>query len=319
MRMVNSKSRLTIGLPVFNGEAYLRDAVDSLLAQSYNDFKLILSDNASTDATQEICLDYARKDDRVSYYRNRRNLGIAWNYNRVFYLSSSEYFKWAAHDDIHHPEYLRKCIQVLDDDESIVLCHTKNNRIDENGKLTGNYDDRTLSSILSSKPHERFADLISQKNPCWSIFGVLRSASLRKTRLNGSYINSDRNLLAEIGLVGRMFEIPEHLFFRRDHSKSYTDNWLKVTRVRDYRSQTMCWTSDGKRPFIVLPNWNICIEYLKSVLHANLSLSESLLCYKEIAKWVLREAWPLMKWDLTNELDLWRLRLNNKQTRKNDR
>ena len=205
---------------------------------------------------------------------------------------------------------------VLDEDESIVLCHTKNGRIDEHGELIGNYDDRTLTHILSSKPHERFADLISQKNPCWSIFGVIRSASLQKTRLNGSYINADRDLLVEIGLVGRMYEIPEHLFFRRDHSKSYTDKWLKGTRVRDYRSQTMSWRSDGKRPFIVLPNWRICIEYAKSVQHVHLSRSERLLCYKELTKWILKEAAPLMKYDLANELDLWRLRLISKQLRK---
>jgi glycosyltransferase involved in cell wall biosynthesis len=307
-KKAHAHSRLTIGLPVFNGEAYLREAIESLLSQTYSDFELIISDNASTDRTPNICLDFIKKDHRIRYYRNKKNMGIAWNYNQVFYLSSSQYFKWAAHDDIHHPEYLRKCIEILDSDQSIVLCHCKNARIDSQGLIIGNYDDRTLTHTFSSKVNERFADLISQKNPCWQIFGVIRADILKKTRLNGCYINSDRNLLVELGLIGKMYEIQEHLFFRRDHSDAYTDKWLKASRVRDYRSQTLDWRSDCKKPLLVLPNWKISKEYFKTVYRSHLPTSETILCYKELTNWILRENFPHMKWDLKNEIDYWRLK-----------
>src|ERR1700737_2789384 len=91
--------RVSIGLPVYNGERYLRFAIDSLLEQDYINFELIISDNASTDATQAICQEFADKDPRVRYYRNQTNLGASGNYDRVFELARGDLFKWAAHDD----------------------------------------------------------------------------------------------------------------------------------------------------------------------------------------------------------------------------
>jgi len=117
----NHKPRVSIGLPVYNGENYLEEAIDSILAQTYKDFELIISDNASTDRTPDICQAYANKDPRIRYYRNEKNIGAAVNFNRVFELSSSEYFKWAAHDDIIAPDYISECIEILDNDDSIVL------------------------------------------------------------------------------------------------------------------------------------------------------------------------------------------------------
>ena len=112
--MLNNKPRVSIGMPVFNGENYLAEALDSLLTQTFSDFELIISDNASTDKTEEICRAYAVRDQRIRYFRNQENLGASRNYNRVFELSSGEYFKWAAHDDLCAPEFLGRCVDVLD-------------------------------------------------------------------------------------------------------------------------------------------------------------------------------------------------------------
>ena len=105
--------RVSIGMPVYNGEEFLERALDSLLAQSFSDFELIISDNASQDKTQEICLRYAARDPRVKYYRNETNIGAAENFNRVFALSSGEYFKWAGHDDSWTPDYLERCVSSV--------------------------------------------------------------------------------------------------------------------------------------------------------------------------------------------------------------
>lgn len=309
--MVNAKPCVSLGLPVFNGENYLKQALNSILNQTYNDFELIISDNASTDKTRQICLGYATEDNRIRYYRNKENIGASNNFNKVFLLSSGKYFKWCTHDDVLAPEYLKKCMGVLENDPSIILCHSKTACIDKNGVVVANYDDRTLNRILSCRPHERFGDLISLRNTCWAIMGVFRANLLKKTPLQGNYLDADRNLLAEIGLMGRIYEIPEHLFFRRDHPQSYTNTYYsKYINIRDYRNQLTWWAGNKKRTEIMLPHWKNCLEFFRSVNRVQLKFPERLLCYREISRWFLKMGWKLMKWDLTNELKLWRINLN---------
>ena len=206
--------RLSIGMPVYNGENYLEEALDSILAQTYTDFELIISDNAFTDNTPQICHNYAEKDGRIRYYRTESKLSATQNFIRAFNLSRGELFKWAAHDDVLAPDFLLRCINVLDKDPSIILCHSNTGRIDENGKLVGSYD--YSNRINSWKPHERFETLVRDRHNAWVlIFGVIRSNILRKTPLFGYYVAADRVLLAELGLIGRMYKITEYLFFRR--------------------------------------------------------------------------------------------------------
>ena len=113
--------RVTIGLPVYNGQNYLVETLESLLAQTYTDFELVISDNASTDRTEAICRQYAAGDARIRYYRNDENIGASANYNRAFELGRGEYFKWAAHDDLLAPTYLERCVEVLDANPDVVL------------------------------------------------------------------------------------------------------------------------------------------------------------------------------------------------------
>lgn len=312
--LVKDKPRVSVGMPVFNGEKYLKQALDSILAQTYQDFELVISDNASTDKTQQICLEYAKRDCRVSYYRSERNFGASWNHNRVFKLSLGKYFKWAAHDDVIAPEFLFKCVNVLEKDHSVVLCHSKTARIDEFGEVTGFYHYETITD--SRKPQTRFSDALSRKGFPWMIFGVFRRDALSITPLLEGYIGSDWNLLAEISLIGRISEIPEYLFFRRDHPQAYTNwHWLKHAEVRNYRNETAWWTR-RKRVLSFLPHWRNCLEFFRSVRHSPLKWSERWLCYEEISKWILKEGWRLLKWDLANEFKLWRIQLNSDHAKK---
>ena len=309
--MISDKISVSIGLPVFNGEKYLKEAVDSILSQSYRDFELIIVDNASKDKTQQICSEFAKKDSRVKYYRNKENIGGPANYNLSFKLASGKYFKWAAYDDVLYPEYLARCVQILDEDPSIVLCHSRVGCIDENSVLVGNYDDRTLPRIGSLKAHERFGDLISLRNDCWAIHAVMRSSYLGKTPLHGSYVDADRNLLAEMGLIGRMYEIPEHLFFRRDHPDAYTRKYYSKNIVRDYRTQLVWWTGRKTKRLLVLPHWKNLLEFFVSINRVPLSWPERLLCSREVARWLLKEkGLRRMKWDFENEIQLWRMKLH---------
>ena len=311
--MIKNKPSLSIGIPVFNGEKYLRQAIDSVLAQTYQDFELIISDNGSTDQTENICREYLSKDDRVYYFRSEKNHGAAWNWNRVFELSSGVYFKWVAHDDVYDPQFLAKCIDVLEKDPAIILCHSKNALIDELGKVIGKYESATFRNF--QKPHERFYEVLIRKGYptlAWLIFGVFRREALKKTRLFGPHIGSDWNFLAETILIGGIFEIPEFLFLRRKHAQSYAERYYDSTsgKVRDYRTETLWWTGNNKRPLIVLPYFRSCWEFFKSISHIDISFSERRLCHGEIFRWILRKGWRYLLSDFTYEFDNWRIRIN---------
>lgn len=313
--MNGNNPRLSIGMPVFNGEKYIECALNSILDQTYKNFEIIISDNASTDRTQSICLDYKAQDNRIRYYCNEENLGAPANYNRVFCLSTGKYFKWAAHDDVLAPQYIEKCMNVLEHDPSIVLCHSKVGRINEDGDLVGNWDDWTLGNIDSHKPHERFRDMISNRNTGLTFMGIIRSENLIKTPLHGDYIGADLNLTAELSLMGRMHEIQEHLFFRRDHKLAYSNIYNTLARydfnssVRDYRRQLAWWGINEQSFLMGLPRWKRFYELLRSVNRAPLSFHDYLMCNKELITWLFRVKKSLAI-DLVNEFQLWRFRLH---------
>src|SRR5689334_10548773 len=109
--MTNPK--VSVGLPVYNGQRYVRHALESLRRQEFEDFEVVISDNASTDQTGEICAEYVARDARFRYFRNETNIGASPNYNRTFELARGEYFKWCAHDDVCLPGFLSKCMATM--------------------------------------------------------------------------------------------------------------------------------------------------------------------------------------------------------------
>lgn len=293
-----NKPRLSIGMPVYNGERYIKKAIDSILTQTFRDFELIISDNASTDQTQKICLDYMEKDNRVHYYRNEKNLGGPNNYNRVFELSTAYYFKWAAYDDVLAPDFLKKCIAVLDSDSSVVGCHCKTGRIDQDGQMLGYYNQGLLQNIASSKPHKRFRDLINLGYTTTPFHGVYRSHYFAKSQLHGSYVGADRNLVAELSLMGRIYEIPEVLFFWREHPESYTTIYYGNDRKNTLdrlKAEAKWWTKENATYF---PHWKNCVEFIKSVNRVSLKNSERLLCYLQIFDWFIKEGRKFMTHDV---------------------
>ena len=210
------KPLVTIGVPVYNADKFLEETLDSLLAQTFEDFEIIISDNASTDSTESICQAYMAKDSRIRYVRNESNLGAAFNYNQTFELSSTKYFKWAAADDLCAPQYLEKCVLVLERRPEIILCYSRTIVINEHGQVMKKAipgPDLDLPSITT-----RFHHGIIHISHCNAIFGLVRSDILRKTRLIESYTPSDKVLLEELTLHGHFFELPAYLFFRRKHA-----------------------------------------------------------------------------------------------------
>ncbi len=285
----NRKSDVTvsIGLPVYNGENYLGDAMESILAQTYTDFEVIISDNASEDRTQEICQSFVEKDQRVRYYRNSTNVGLFKNFNQVFELSNGKYFQWMAHDDLLAPEFLSKTVPVLDNDDSIVICYSREIQVDVEDKILGNidYPSRTNSEV----PRERFHDALFV--PPISVSGLIRSDALRKTRLHLEFIGSDWNLAFELAMLGRFYEVPERLYLRRSHPQESIKLFTKHER--------MAYSCPAKAKQISFPTWRQTYEYFRSVHRFDLPSKHKLQCYSELLHWML---FPRTQIDLMKDL-----------------
>jgi glycosyltransferase involved in cell wall biosynthesis len=295
--------RLSIGLPVYNGEQYLRESIESLLGQTFTDFELIICDNASTDATSRICEEYAARDPRVRYFRNSRNAGGINNANLTFERARGELFRWAAHDDVCAPTLLERCVQVLEQHPEAVGVYPATITIDEDGKETGS---RYGREGTAASPSARFRELSYRHHPCEPIYGVIRAEILRKTRLQQNYTGSDRALLCELALHGPFVQIPEALFYKRYH---------RGNEYKDWRGR-MAWflpdlQKSGKPTF---PNWLQLFDYLETVRRVPLSFAERQLCRLWISRWAVQQSKGLA-WDLLSAARMllhsreWRTRL----------
>ncbi len=274
--------KVSIGLPVYNGERFLREALDSILAQTFNNFDVLLYDNASTDSTETICREYAGRDSRIKYRRHETNLGAGRNYNLTFLDSTGEYFKWAAHDDIMAPTFLEKCVEALDKHPEIVLVFPKMMDIDDDGN---HLPERNISHIpraergASPKIHQRFRKLIRWDYTIEEIFGLIRSDVLRKTKLFLNYSDSDRTLLAEIALYGPILEVPETLFYHRMHKESS----VNLFPTREERGAWFDPKLAGKTAF---PRNRQVWEYVRMLLHHPIGFANRVLCFVFVANYI---------------------------------
>jgi glycosyltransferase involved in cell wall biosynthesis len=276
---------LTIGLPVYNGERYLRQSLDALLGQTWTDFELVISDNASTDATADICTTYAAGDGRIRYLRQPVNVGAGPNHNLLVPLARGRYFKWASHDDVYAPTLLEKCIALLEADPDIVLAHSWDAVVDDAG------------AVIRSAPYEldtddpdpavRLRSLL--RTPGGNDFyGVIRTDVLRRLGAHRSYYNADRTFMAGLVLQGRFRQVPEVLYHRRDHPG-------RASRAGGPRDQAVALDPRRAAPLRhVLPV--MYAEYVggmvKAVLQAPLSPRDRARCLEEVASWLAGAARP---------------------------
>lgn len=290
--MSTANPPITIGLPVYNGSRFLSQAIDSILNQTYRNFRLIISDNGSTDETIAICNKYASYDSRVTIVRNHENRGGAWNYNRVFALAKGQFFKWAADDDILESTFLEHCLGALKANPNAVLAYSNTVIIDESGTFL-----RHLSyplDLKSNSAYTRFYNYLDffshiENFHCNPIFGLIRTDILKKTPIIGAYPGSDRILLANLALFGPFEKVPQYLFRRRDHTGRpiYTHNTVKAQAT---------WFDPKRSWTFVLPRWRWLWEYLQAVNRAPIQSREKLLCFLlsfrfSRPKQLLRDVW----------------------------
>jgi glycosyltransferase involved in cell wall biosynthesis len=288
--------RVSIGMPVYNGEEYVSEAVESLLAQTFRDFELVIVDNASTDRTSDIARAFAARDARVRYHRNPVNIGGAPNFIRAVELANgAPYFKWAAHDDRHAPEYLEKCVALLDANPDVIVCHSDVEIIDGDGQVVVEPDPELLAAarafdltdVASDRPSLRFRNLVLSEHMGLDQFGVFRRAELIKTPLIAAYVGSDRVMLAEIGLRGKMRRVPQVLFQNRDFSG-------RSMRVAPLRAR-VGWFNPKRAGAIVLPYWRYLLEYNRSIVRVPLPHSERVACWRTLVDWVRVNRWQMQK------------------------
>lgn len=303
--------KIVIGLPVYNGDNYLAEAIESFLAQTFSNWQLIISDNASTDGTQAICQEYARRDPRIVYYRQERNLGAAPNYNFVVQPGDAPYFKWAAHDDLLKPDYLQQCIELLDSNPNLAIAHCPIMEIDAEGREIGVTRDVCDFFLDGVTPQERLKKALwTYRN--WDVFGVIRSEYMLKTHLHGSYLDADRIFLAEVILQGDMGYIEDPLFCLRVHQQSYTqmmaatDNlgkqdWFKTDGKQNIFQQLLRSFNSGSLENTYVKGTTVLIkikEYLSAIFRLPLPVSQKLACVYVLLEWmVLRAVEGLTKKD----------------------
>jgi glycosyltransferase involved in cell wall biosynthesis len=300
---VARSARLTIGLPVYNGAGYIGQSLDALLGQTFQDYEIIISDNASTDDTPDICRRYEREDSRIRFVRQARNIGAAPNHNFVVGQARADLFKWASADDLYARDLLERCIEILDERPEVVLAHSWTAAVDASGAVT-----QALAYHLatdSPRASERFRSMLFQSSAedpygrragddygligADDMYGVIRMEVLRRVAPLDSYHFSDRTFMTEIALHGPFQQIPHWLYFRRDHAER-AQHAHPTLRKR-------CANMDPRRANRwVHPVPRLLAEYIGGFIggirRAPLSSAERRECYWYLSHWVAAKTLP---------------------------
>lgn len=279
---------MTVGLPVYNGERYVAHSIESLLGQTFEDFRVIICDNASTDGTGDICRRYADQDSRITYHRNPTNLGMAGNYNLVFGMCRSPYFRWATADDYSSPDALAESVRVMEANPELALCYPRAIFVDDEGKELRRWEDEL--HLLQDDPVERFQIVVQRIGRVHHHLGLMRSDSVRRTGLLSKHVSSDVGFVAEMSLHGKFFQIPKYQFYRRMHEDS--SSWA----TQDEAHQARRYHASGVRrvPFNL---FRIHWRFVQAVRRSPLSFRDRARAYRFLGR---RARWD--RYELAKEL-----------------
>lgn len=212
---------VSIALPVFNGADSVESVIESVLAQTHTRLELLISDNASTDKTQEICTAYARRDPRIRYHRHATNVGIVKNFVGVAQRARGEYLRWIGDDDWLEPEYLSRALRVFAEDERRVVVTTQMVYVGADGTRTldTSYDPAPLSS---EDPVERLGELLRLLTSDFArldpLYGLIRRDLAALPRRN--MLREDQIFAGLLALAGPWGHVAEPLARRNRHEAS---------------------------------------------------------------------------------------------------
>lgn len=289
MSKMTAQPTVSLGLPVYNGEKYISEAIESALSQTFTDFELIISDNASTDATRSICEVYAKKDPRICYVRQSTNIGAAENFNFVLRKSCGRYFKWCAHDDFFGPDFLAACVHHLDENLGAVGAFPKCVRLVDSTGLVITEGSADLQ-VRDNNGAVRFAKIApkSRSIPIMSLFSLYRRDALSQTSL-GSFQSSDRVLISEMLLYGNIDFLEKSYFAFRTHPEQYS---ARMMEGQDFCISWFDPKADGK---VVFKQIQYVSEFLKISMRAKLSFRDRLTMMGGVGKLIFAQRRQLVK------------------------
>ena len=285
-----SQRKVIVGLPVYNGQKFLGAAIESHLSQSYGDFELVISDNGSTDATPDICADYASKDKRVKVWRSPENRGILWNHRRVFegVESPNQYFRWAAADDIMEQGLLQAMVTVLETrpEAEAVVPDTRN--IDVDGKIIGSMG-RTLD-LQSPDVLERARQVLTGRYQMVIAFGLFRASTLQVMRTRPDYIGWDFVFVWELALRGLVVQTADSVLYRRFHAGAMSH----VKTAKEMKK----WVEPNSKAGMNFPHWTWGYERVRALMACPMSARDRWRVSLFLARATLWQRGPLAR-DIT--------------------
>jgi glycosyltransferase involved in cell wall biosynthesis len=272
---------LTIGMMVYNEAKYIKEAIDGLLAQTYKDFVLIISDNASTDGTSEICKHYAEKDNRIIYIRHNKNMGAFFSFNFILDKINTPFFMFCAGHDKWHSQFIEKLFPIIIGNKELISIYPLTREINIDGSLGAiHQDDYTTQGMKSIE--QRYLWVLKRIIKCNIIYGIWRTSIFKQTRFK-KLISNDVLFLLNASFLGEFKQYKEVLFFRRIIREE--DNKNKYLRQI---SVTIGGDNLGLFP-VFRAKLNFILENINMLLQKSPPLNNSLkfkLIIKTIYKWV---------------------------------
>ncbi|MCA9002039.1 MAG: glycosyltransferase family 2 protein, partial [Planctomycetes bacterium] len=285
-----SLPRVSIAIPVYNGMPYLKEAIESVLGQSFGDLELILADNASSDGTEACCREFAERDARVRYFRHPENLGAAANFNFCVGQARGEFFKWAASDDVCAPDWIAESVAALDAaGPGTILAFPRVQWIDEASGDLEKYGEGL--PWTGGEAHDRLRSLLadpvdSHLFKCSPVCGVMRLDVLRTTGLIGSFGGSDKVTLVELALRGKWVEVPGYHFRRRVHQAS-------SLAANSTPEQVQHWFNPNAKQKFPMPRVTLFRGFLAAIRKAPLSRAERWRCLRVLTRF-FRSEWRVL-------------------------
>ena len=285
----NTSPLVSVGMPVYNGERWMRRAIDSILAQTYRNLELVISDNTSIDATEKICRDYAERDSRVRYHRNPENVGLNNNYSLAFRRSAGKYFKWSSSNDFCAPRLLELCVARLEANPDIVLCYSKTRIFREDGDAGDPYEDDLGAE--GATPCDRMKQIFARLRLNNAVNGVIRADVLKHTDLIADYFSSDNVLIVDLALHGKLSQVPEELFYRRIAEGAST--------ALQSDEERLAYFQPAQRRRMLFQTWKLNWGYFVAASRAPLALRDRACVYGHMLR---RAIWS--RRDLARDIQL---------------
>jgi len=294
----NRQPTVCVGLPVYNGGNFLSQAIESILSQDFENIQLVLSDNCSTDNTEEVCLKYQTMDKRVRYHRFEENLGAAINFKNVLGLSSTPYFMWASHDDMRERTFITKCLERMKSDPSIALVYPRTKVLDADSKFIGIANDHINAD--QDNPIERFRHLIWEIGMCNMFYGLYRTDILKKVRAWDKSLFGDNLILAEIALLlGKIVQIDDVLFVRR-----LTRNYNYKSPDERYAQLISGIDTNLFKDGITSPHCRFTYAHLELVNYSKIGNSEKDFLMNDVLKCFKTRFGDKMKYEISRAIEL---------------